>query len=306
MSPFTSSVRWFVDGQPLSTFAYNVTTLDGDIEGVPPMRGSNTRVPYAPGDRWNSKVPDSRVLVLGMEVWGATEDGSTRYGLQTEEARRLYEKNWKSLRRLFWQPRRQFELTKQWWVLTAELEEAGYVIESGAETQGDYTLYSATAMGQWAGGLSSSNVDFARSRFVVDIELTDPFFYGPEITIPFDTMDSGGSTRTFEVLGDWLTTAIEIDLEGPLTSPLFTNTTEPQDLWLRYATVVDDGETANIRVKEFGATHYPAGLPYKSSGFVSHRGDAFWMYLNPGETTMSLEPQAGTGVAALRYQPAWF
>lgn len=296
---------WAVDGQSLQTFAWNISTLGGDRLAPPIVRGSDVTVPYMPGSLWTPRVPDARVITLGMWVIGANEDGSIP---SDENLRRTFDHNWRKLRDLLWTPRRQFTLSKRFWVLDADLVAAG-VDTSLLQKDGDWTLYEAEAKGTFVSGLTPTMNGPARAQFTVDILLSDPYFYSAEIAVAFSTATGGsnpGPVRTIQVLGDDRTTQIEVDFEGPLTSPQFINNSVSGELWVRYGAEVADGESATVRVHDFSATHYPTGVPYKSSGYVQHDGDRFWLYLDPEETEIELSVQAGTGTASLRYKPRWF
>lgn len=300
----TTETFWSVDGQSLQTFAWNIQTLGGDRLAPPPVRGEDLEVPYMIGSLYAPRTPDSQVLTLGMWVIGANPDGT----IPTDEAaRRTFDHNWRMLRKLLWRPRRQFTLTKRFWVPDEDLVAGGVDTEELPKI-GEWTLYEASALGTYAGGLNPTMNGPARAVFTVDIKLQDPFFYSEEITVPFSMTEGGGypgKNRTISVLGDDRTMNIEIDFEGPVTSPVITNGTEEQLLYVRYAAEVPDDEAATIRVKPFSATHYPSGDSYGVSGNVEHEGDHYWFYLEPGECNLVLGAQAGTGVAALRYQPAW-
>jgi len=300
----STETYWDVDGVSLQTFAFNITTLGGDRLAPPPVRGEDIRVPYMPGTVFVERVPDQRIITLGMWVIGANEDGSIP---TDEKSRRTFDRNWRMLRRLLWTPRRQFTLTKRFWLLDADLV-AGGVDTSAMTKDGDWTLFEASAKGTYAGGLTPTMNGAARAVFTVDILLSDPFFYSDVIEVEFSTQVGGsnpGPEQTIQVLGDDRTMWIEADFEGPLTSPRIVNESVPQELWMRYATEIPDDEMATVRVHDFTATHYPSGDPYKSAGFVQHAGDKFWLYLEPGETDLTLDAQAGTGTALLRYRPAW-
>lgn len=307
----TTQTYWDVDGTSLQTYAFNITTLGGDREAPPPVRGRNVQVPYMPGSLWTPKVEDERVITLGMWVVGANEDGSIP---TTEDGRRTYDRNWRMLRNLLYRPRRQFTLTKRFWVETADLTAAG--VDVGALTTiGDWTLYTASAKASYAGGLTPTRTGATRAIFTVDLLLSDPLFYSEELEIEFSTSavePDPGPTQTVTILGDARTHQIEVDFEGPLTSPQIQNNSatgeegQAIDLWVRYGNAIADGESATVRVKPFSATHYPAGTPFKSSGYVQHDGDRFWLWLEPGSTTLALTAQEGTGTAVLRYQPGWY
>lgn len=299
----TTQTYWSVDGESLQTFAFNISLLGGDRDAPPALRGSDINVPYLPGSVWTPRTPESRTITLGMWVAGANEDGTIPI---SENLRRTYDRNWKHLRRLLWTPRRQFTLTKRFWVETAELE-AGGVNTTSLPKDGLWSLYTATAKASYAGGLNPQMTGPARATFTVDLLLSDPFFYGPTVEFLFSTATGGsnpGPNRTVTILGDDLSTQVEVEFLGPLTSPRMTNSTEGA-LWLQYSTVVPVGERAVAYVKDFKATHFPTGAPFKSSGYVSHDGDHFWLYLDKGTTTLMLTTQAGTGTAKVRYQPSW-
>lgn len=295
---------WSVDGQSLQTYAWNIRTLGEDRLAPPPVRGADLRVPYMIGSQYVPRTPDSRVITLGMWVQGSDETGKPP---TDEHLKRRFDANWRKLRNLLWKPRRQLTLTKRFWVPTFDLTEAG-VDATLLPTEGAWSLYSASAKASFVGGLSPTMQGQAHGVFTVDLLLSDPFFYGDEISIPFSmTEGSGfpGKTRNVVILGDDRTMNIELDFEGPLTSPMVTNETEPQTLFVNYATEVSDGESATIRVMPFNATHYTTGQPYGASGNVRHRGDAYWLYLEPGQCRLKLSAQLGTGVAEARYRPAW-
>lgn len=297
----TTETFWSVDGVSLQTYAFNITTLGDDRDGVPPLRGSDIEIPYMPGTMWVPREVDSRYITLGMWVVGANEDGTIPTG---ETSRRIYERNWRKLRRLLWTPRRQFTLTKKFWVLTEELEEAGVDL-SESLSDGLWTLYEASARGTFAGGLSPNMTGGTRATFTVDILLSDPFFYGAPIEIPFSTQTGEGfpgPTQSIVVLGDDRTLNIEIDLEGPLTGPQITHDAG----YVRYGTEVPDDESATLEIKHFRATQFTSGEPFRASGYVKHSGNKFWFFLDPGEVTVELSAQAGTGVGTLKYQPAWW
>lgn len=296
---------WSVDGVSLQTMAFNITTLGGDRMAPPTVRGSDVTVPYMPGSLWTQRVPDSRIITLGMWVIGANEDGT----IPTDEnLRRTYDRNWRKLRKLLWTPRRQFTLTKRFWLLDTDLV-AGGIDTSLLQKDGAWTLYEASAKGTYVGGLEPTMGGPARAQFTVDILLSDPYFYSSEIAVEFSTSvvpPDPGPIRTIQVLGDDRTTWIEMDFEGPLTSPRFDNNLVGVALWTQYGNAVAVSESATIRVHSFSATHFTTGGNFKASGYVQHDGDKFWLYLEPGGAELELSAQSGTGTATLRYKPRWF
>jgi hypothetical protein len=80
----TTEETWKINGTTLNTMAYNIETLSGRFN-IPPRRGSNIVIPYAPGRFWVAKQPDERPLTLAMWVRDADVDGVVP---STEQARR--------------------------------------------------------------------------------------------------------------------------------------------------------------------------------------------------------------------------
>ena len=201
-------------------------------------------------------------------------------------------------------------LTKHFWVPTFDLFDAG-VDTSSLVTEGTWSLYSASAKVNFAGGLAPTMQGGGHSAFTVDLKLTDPYFYSEPIEIPFDGNLVTGQTKEILVLGDDRTHNIELEFVGPITSPLVENLSatdacdQPLSLWTRYASEIAASERAEVRVKKFSAMQYPIGDPFKTSGYVLHGGDKPWLWLEPGVTDLKFSAQAGTGTGKLIYQPAW-
>ncbi len=299
----TTETYWDVDGQSLQTYAFNITTLGGDRSAPPPLRGEDIEVPYLPGDKWVPKQIGPHVIQLGMWVQGSDEDGNP----PTEMSARLqWDQNWRMLRKLLFHPRRQFVLTKRFWVPEEDLTAAGIDIED-LPALGTFRLLTASALGSYNGGLVPTMNGVAHGVFTVDIKLNNPFFYSDPIEVNF-SMASGGSnpgpTKTIHVLGDDRTTAIGVEFEGPLTGAKLTNAAN--DVWFRYNTVLADGIKSSVEVHEFQARHDLDGTTFKSSGWVQHDGDAFWLTLETGDNVVTLTATGGTGTAKMTYQPGWF
>lgn len=298
----TTKTFWDVDGESLQTYAQNITTLGGDRLTPPPVRGANLTVPFAPGEVWVPKVPDARTITLGMWISGANEDGTIP---TSPGPNQKFMDNWRTLRRLLWRPRRQFTLTKRFWLPRAELVAAG-VDADALPRNGTYRLLSASAKGEFAGGLSPQMDGPGHAAFTVDIRLADPYFYSAQIERPFSVMAGTGlpgPTQTIEVLGDDRTLAIGVEFEGPMASPKLTN--HDWAVEFTYGIPVSDGIRAAVDVKDFQALHDLDGTTYTSAGAVTHSGDAFWMFLEPGSNELELTATSGTGTATLTYQPVW-
>ena len=293
----TTPSYWDVDGVSLQTYAWNIVTLGGDRLSPPPLRGEDETIPYRPGETFNEKVVDSKVIQLAMWVAGTNEDGTIP---TTPGPRQKFMDNWRMLRKLLWNPRRQFTFTKRFWVLEEELVAGGVVVDD-LPRQGVYRLLTASTKGQFAGGLEPQMNGAGHGAFVVNIKLTNPYWYSDPIEIDFAMM--GVSTQEVTILGEDRTYAIGIEFVGPLTAPRITN----GDVWVRYNTGLLTDVKATLDVWDFQARHDVDSEEdsYKSAGYVQHDGDPFWLYLDPGEQEIVLTATGGTGTAKLTYQPGW-
>lgn len=179
----TTPEYWAVEGVSLQTYAYNIKSWgSGGRQAPPNLRGTDITIPGRVGDVFRPKVPEARKITLGMWVQGANADGSAP---TTVSRIQQFEQNWTMLRRLLWNPYRQFTLTKQVW--------------DGAQ----YVVVSAKA--QYAGGLDPEVIGLGgAAQFTVDLLLADPFFYG-------DPLSASGS---FTTLGDARTHRITLSLGG--------------------------------------------------------------------------------------------
>lgn len=266
-----------VDGTSLQTLCQNLTTWGDDREGVPDLRGDDTLIPYRAGRKWVAKVPDSRTIGLKGWVVGADADGN----IGDVE---VFRKNWRLLRRLLWTPGRQFALTKRW------------LADDGT------TVLSATAMAEYAGGLTPKMTGPNRATFNVDLLLADPFFYGEPVVVDLDL--GTNAIVEHEVLGDHLTTKVDVHMEGPLTSGRVTVTDLDPQMWVRYLDL-PDGSVVDIDVDRFRAVEDDGAATTLTAGNVRHDGSPFWLPVVPGARTFALTATAGTGTARVTYRPAW-
>jgi hypothetical protein len=275
---------WDVDGHSLQTYAFNIQTWGGDAQAPPALRGADTTVPYMPGRAWTQRVPDSRTITLGMWVVGANPDGTVP---ENGSSREIFERNFAQLRALLWTPRRQINLTKRF------------------RRFGDPKVYTATAKAQFVSGLNPVMNGRTRANFTVDLLLSDPYFYGPEETLDIDPQKP---VEEFTVLGDDRTMAINTEITGLTKRLRITNETE-EELWFEYDRALTTGQKAVIRNAEFSATHDINGSPSPSSGSVTHSGDIFWMYLNPGRNKLAVSerdiPSRGTVWTNLSLNPSF-
>lgn len=300
----STETYWSVDGQSLQTYAWNIETLGGDRNSARALRGSDLVIPSRPGSVWTPRVVDAHVVTLGMWVQGSNPDGT----IPTDEnARRTFDANWRMLRALLWRPRQQFTLGKQFWVPAQDLADAG-AEEQALAYDGSWALIHAEAKASFAGGLVPSMNGPSHAAFTVDLRLSDPYFYGAPISVDFSaTTGAGlpGPLQEFFVLGDDRTTKIGFALEGPLTTPRFTSSLTEAETWIQYTYPIADGDEVSVDVSTFESVHTETTATFRSPGYVSHRGDASWFYLDPGPAKVNLTVQEGTGTGTLTYRPAW-
>jgi hypothetical protein len=276
----TTETYWSVNGVPLNTLAYNVTTWGGDLQAPPPLRGEDLTIPYRPGQVLQSRRPDGRSLSFSMWVLGADEDGNVP---ENKTMRAEFEKNFKMLRNLFWNQGRPVSITKRW---------RDY--DTGA-------LQTATATGIFSNGLAPTMNGGLRASFSVDFFLPDPFFYGPEVTVNFAATST--SNQTFTVLGDFETTVVLLTVNGARTNFRWTNNTE--SVYVNVSGVFATGASAWIDVDNWQARRNPSAENTTLIASVTHLGHPFWFVLRPGPQNVSLSSSSGTGTGVLKYRPRW-
>lgn len=273
---------WDVDGVSLQTLAHNITTWGGSRQSPPPLRGGSVQIGARRGRLWTPKVEDSRTMTLQMWVNGANDDG----GMPTSGDRRAeFEHNWSVLRKLLWTPRRQITLTKRF------------------RLYGETGIRTAIAKAQYAGGLDPTMVSRDLAVFSVDLTIDDVYFFSAPVDLP---LLRGSQTNTFEYLGDGRTTRMKIDWNGTLnTGTRLTNVTDDDTLWCSPTSALPPGGLVSMDVDAHKATTTPSGAAaYKSSGRVSHGGDAFWMAFDPGYNKLSLGGSPN-GSVQISFQEAW-
>lgn len=271
----STETYWEVDGVSLQTFAFDIETLGGSRLAPPRLRGDDIVIPHAPGELWQPKQVDSRVISLGMWVIGTDEDGFAPTG----NLYRQWDSNFRKLRQLLWTPRRQVTLTKRFYV-------------------GD-ELKTASAKAQFSSGIAPVMQGRARGTFTVDLLLSDPYFYGPEISV---TLPNGSTT--LEVEGDDVTSNISFHVEGARKNLKVRNSTLNVDF--EYHADLNSLDEVDIDVKTFTSTTYPNGMPsYRSSGDIRHTGAPQWLLLEPGDNTLVVSSDTGIGPVTMTYQEAW-
>lgn len=273
---------WDIGGVPLNTLAYNITTWGGDMQAPPPLRGDDLTIPYRPGQVFQARRPDGRSVTLDMWVVGADADGNvpTDHSLLAE-----FQNNLATLRTLFWNQGKQFQLTKRWTDYTTG------------------TLKSATAMAVYAGGFIPAMTGGNRATFSVELYLSDPFFYGPQVTLNLTPAASTINLSTI-VEGDFETTEITIDFSGIRNNFRLTNTTESTYVNVNY-NMASPTDLVRLDIDNWTARKNPSSSNTNVIGSVTSFGHPFWFVLRPGSQSLSLTSTSGTGTATVKYQPKW-
>lgn len=273
----TTETFWTADGVSLQTLAQNIETLGGR-DAPPPYRGEDITVPYSVGQTWVPKVPDSRIIPLGMWVRGATAAGLIPTGGSAQ--RDMYDDNWRALRNLLWAPGRQFDL--------------------GKKIKVDGLLKSVVARAEYNGGLETSMINRTAAKFAVDLKLADPYFY--DTTYTNFTLAAGDQTITLP--GDAPTTNLFLTIDGARTNVVVQNKT--LNIQVEYIDTLAVGAKAELDIRNYSAKTTPVGTPtYKSTGKVRHSGAPQWLVLAPGANVINLTSTAGTGAVVLQGKGAW-
>lgn len=156
----TTDVYWDLAGTSIETYAWNLNTRGGSLQGSPGVRGNNLDVPHRHGKIYVAKYRDSRVLDFSMWVIGQEQDGSIPADQKIQ-----FDENLAILQNLF-----DFEgqrtLTKRW------LE--------------GITVKSAAALVEYAGGIEPTYRGQYQAGFNPSLLLADPWFYEAGIAITVD------------------------------------------------------------------------------------------------------------------------
>lgn len=263
---------------PLANLAYNIESWGGTRQGVAPIRGEDTTVPWRPGKRSNPRVADSRTIVLAMWVRGTLTTGEVPIG---STMRREFTTNWNTLKRVLYNRRKPFTLRKRFY------DEAR-------------TLRIADAVVRFADGLQPEMLGSTGAKFTVDLELSDPFFYGTSTDIALAT---GGVAFNATILGD--------DDCRKVTLVMTTGATPPSDFTLVNLT---NGHTFSLPVSALVAGQVATidcnnqnaridGVNY--AGLISHSGSDDWFRLDPGLNTLYASCNSGSWTGTLSYLPTW-
>lgn len=264
---------WEVDGTSIQTNAYNIETLGGR-NTPPPLRGDDEEIPHRYGERWLPKVAGSRTISLAMWVVGANPDGSI-----DKQRRDIFDDNVRKLQSLFWTPGRQFQLKKRFRYAGA--------------------MRSATALGEYAGGLEPEMIGRYGAKLVVNVKLADPYFYDD-----VEVSTNLGASTNVTVLGDAVTHNINVTINGARKTPRVRNNTLGMEF--TYNGELLTGARLEAAVREYRATYFPSGgAGQRASASMVHAGDPLWLGLKPGVNAMVVSSATGTGTVVMKHRGAW-
>lgn len=260
----------------LNTAYWNVTTFGGTRMALPTMRGQDIEVPYRAGQSWRPKYPNSRTITLLM--WTAGIDQST--GQPAADQLLAFNNNLQQLRSMFFVRRAsgsaQGQLTRNWY------------LGSGA-------MVTATAMAEVAGSMEPTMTGRFRADFPVDLLLSDPYFYGAQVTAAITT--SGTVTNAGDAeAGEGYSSAVSNYTIALSAAATVTNTTNSTSVTY----TAQGGETFPVTLDILNETATDNGGASVSAG-VTHAGSRIWLPLDPGANSITVS----AGTATVKFTPGY-
>ncbi len=146
----------------LNTYAFNIATLTGRL-GIPPLRGENFQIDGKDGEFFVPKKVAPRTVSLGMWVVGSDENGDV-----DPDKVALFNENYIFLARLFHSPAQELNLRRR---LTRLIG-------------GTPTVVTYHGKGQVTGGIAPEMTGRTRAVMVVDILMSDPWWYRQPDNVP--------------------------------------------------------------------------------------------------------------------------
>lgn len=284
----TTEEFWDIDGVSLHQYGWNVKTIGGSRYDLPPRRGQNITFAYRPGQVHVDKTPDSRPITLAM--WLAGCDPVT--GAPVADPALQFNDSWDFIRRLVWKPNgAQIQLTRRWRL-------------SSALGLGTPTLR-ATGLAEVSDSMTPTMTGRVRADFVMDLLMTDPFFYGD---VEAAQIALGRSLTVFNRGHDVAAyTGMSIILTGPLIHPItLTNYSTNPPVSVTYNGDIGIGQSVGLNVSQFQATLVSPG-PTSTNviGNVSHLGSRNWFGLMPGNNALAFQDGGGSGSAQILWKPPY-
>ncbi len=150
-----------------------------------------------------------------------------------------------------------------------------------------------------------SEIHFVRknpgyAKFALELELADPFFYGTGKSTDIRTVTATPLSWTHVNAGSAPATAMVITLAGPLSNPVLRNLNN--GIWIQYLGTILSGESVVLDTKYFTCLQDDENR----ISIVKHGGDAYWMILDAGANSMTLETDTIGGSVTLAYYPAFY
>ena len=254
--------KWTFNGASLSS--RGKWDIEAVIEGIgiPKYRGSDLRVPFQHGNRWIKKRFDSRKVVLSMWIKGID----------------------------------RADLDRNIDAFLTAIGKPGLHTLSRTLRSGETRVTQAELC---------SEIQFVRknpgyAKFALELELSDPFFYGTEKTADVRTASTSPFIWTHTNDGSAPATDLVITLEGPLSNPVLRN--RNNDVWIQYVGTIPDGKSVILDTKHFTCLQGADNM----ISIVKHGGDAYWMILDAGDNSLVLETETTGGSVTLDYYSAFY
>lgn len=266
----TTAEEYTADGAVLNTYAFNISTWTGR-GGIPPVTGENLNVGQRPGAVWVPKEFGQREETWAMWALGCNEDGS----FPADHSRRAqFNANMDKLRRIFGKRRSQIEVTRKLWLPTDGGEE---LVEQHALAECVSTLDPTTMAGA------------TRATFSATMRFADPFWYSDDI----DYVVTGETPDTVINPGSATAKKIIATLVGPLTFPRIQVAETGSELRLNY--VIPSGRTVTVNTDLFTVVD---DLNVNLISTVTNSGTPFWIELDPGVSTVTVDNHMGGALGA--------
>lgn len=278
---FTPFEAWYWNGFPLQSSYYNIATFGGSRAGIPTLRGQDYPVPYRAGQLWRSKYPDSRTVTLTM--WTDSQM-SANQAYPAADPRRAFNDNWQALRQVFWTRgpggSQQGQLTRNWYLTVG----------------GSPVMVQSTAMAEIAGSMDPTMNGRLSAAFSVDLLLSDPYFYGGQVTQAVTTAGGTVVNPGEGVAGEGFASAVNsftVKITAPATvtnttcGVAFTHSGAGVQLW-----------PVTVDVLRYTATDAAGN---NVVGGLTHAGSRMWMALPNGSNAVTVS----AGTATFQFAPPW-
>ena len=230
--------------------------------GIPKFLGSDLRVPFQHGNRWIKKRFDSKKVILSMWIKGTDR---------------------------------------------ADLDQNIDAFLTAIGNPGLHTLVRTLRSGETrlAQAELCSEIHFVRknpgyTKFALELELPDPFFYALAKTTDARTVSSSPFVWTHDNAGSAAATAMVITMEGPLSNPILRN--RNNGVWIQYVGAIASGRSVVLDTEHFTCLQGEDNM----ISIVKHGGDAYWMILDARDNSIELETDTIGGKVTLSYYPAFF